>query len=124
MRGWIRHALPFLVTAAVACGTPGTDIVATTTEDVGDFHVRSSDSNGAVTGDVCIEKAAHADEIVRRILQQLANHSYRAVTLNVYSRDRAIASYHSTPGGTERRDLPATSNPCTNEEARITRNTH
>jgi hypothetical protein len=100
----------------VACGKPRTDIVATVTEDVGTFYVRSSDSGGRFVGQVCVDQKRHADEIVTRILQQLANHNYQTITLDVYSGGATLGRYVWTPGGAERQSSPSNDNPCGNAD--------
>lgn len=113
MTALLRRTASLGLTIAIAgCGTPRTDIVATTTEDVGEFHVQSSDSGGQLVGQVCIEKRQHADEIVGRIIQQLANHHYRSITLDVFSKEQPLGRYVWTPGGLQQSTSTSTPNPC------------
>src|SRR3954468_18795652 len=81
------------------CRRPRTDIVATTTEDVGHFEVQSRVTNAGLTGRVCVEKPASTDEVVGRIVQQLANHNYSTISLDVYSPERPVARYVWTRSG-------------------------
>ena len=68
-----------------ACGRPDTDIVATTTEDVGWYGLTSTVVDNELTGRVCVAQPKNADVIAYRIRQQLANHEFRTVTLDLYS---------------------------------------
>src|SRR5689334_1368445 len=89
-----------VIAAAVfmgACRPERTDIVATTSEDVGQYYVHSTASEGQLVGEVCIDQRQHADEIVTRIVEQLKNHSYQRITLDLFSGPDALARYVWTP---------------------------
>lgn len=99
---------------AFACRRPFTDIVATTTEDVGNYRLSSTVVDNALVGRVCIEDPAHAEEIARRLVEQLKNQNYRQMTFDLYAADRAIREYVWTPRGLEpRATVSGASNPCT-----------
>lgn len=99
-----------------ACHPPRTDIVNTTSEDVGQFYVRSTDSGGQLVGEVCIERRQHADEIVARIIEQLKNHSYQTITLELFSGGDALGRYVWTPtSGQRRTDPEGVQNPCASQ---------
>jgi len=95
-------AYALLASAALwagACGRPETDIVSTSTEDVGDYDVV-----GAARGregprpTVCVADPAHADAIADRVLRQLYSRGLSAVSLDVYSEDRAVTRVVLTQG--------------------------
>jgi hypothetical protein len=97
---------------AAACEAPETDIVATSTEAVGNFSLSGAVQGNAYEGRVCVDEPGHADEIARRIVQQLANHQFSTVTLDVYSPDGPVARFASGRNGFTRAGAPAAPDAC------------
>jgi hypothetical protein len=101
-----------------ACGRPDTDIVATTTEDVGWYGLTSTVVDNELTGRVCVAQPKNADVIAYRIRQQLANHEFRTVTLDLYASagsadsGAAIGRYVWTGAEASRQTAPARPNAC------------
>src|SRR3954469_16808765 len=95
-----------------ACGQPRTDIIATSTEDVGDFTTRLTLNGDTLSGSVCVANTRASDEIVRRLLQQLTNHDYVSITFDVYSVDGPVGRYVRTRSQTRREALSSNTNPC------------
>jgi hypothetical protein len=95
-----------------ACGRPRTDIVAITTEDVGPFDMQAQMTDSGLAGHVCLEEPRSSGEVVARIVQQLANHNYPAITLDVYSPQRPVARYLWTRSGQRQDPLGSSANPC------------
>ena len=84
---------------SAACGRPETDIVATSTEDVGDYNVvGAARERDGLRATVCVANPAHADAVADRVLRQLYSHGLPAVTLDVYGGQRAIARVVLTQG--------------------------
>jgi hypothetical protein len=95
------------------CGPPRTDIVATNIEHVGNFDLKNTTvADDGLRGAVCVADASDSDEIVGRVVQQLANHAYKNITLDVYAADRAIGRYVWTPNAETRAAIPQPASPC------------
>ncbi len=82
-RRW--QALPAIAaaTAAFGCTTPHTDIVATSTESTGAYHVIEARRGDRLFLRACLTKAAEADLIGARLVQQLVNHGYQGIDLEL-----------------------------------------
>ena len=99
--------------AAPACTRPTTDIVATVTEDVGDFQLTRTELNAnAFAGRLCVADPRHSDEIVARVIQQLTYQQFTRITLDVYSATRPVARYVRSGGEARREELQPAPNPC------------
>ena len=109
----VTTTLLFAGAMLAACGPPRTDIVATNIEHVGNFDLKNTTvADDGLRGAVCVADASDTDEIVGRVLQQLANHAYKNITLDVYAADRAIGRYVWTPNAETRAAIPQPASPC------------
>lgn len=82
----IRILVFTVATAAlVGCAPPDTDIVATNTEQVGDYSVGGARAGDTLHANVCIGVPGHANDIANRVLQQLMSRGYRTITLDLYA---------------------------------------
>ena len=81
----LRAALLSLA-AAVACSSPPTDIVATSTEAIGEYHVTEAHRNERLVMRACVADGADTDQIAARIVQQLVNHGYSGIELELIGR--------------------------------------
>jgi hypothetical protein len=77
-------------TSLGACSRPLTDIVATDTEDVGDFSVSGTREGDALRATVCVANPGRADAVVDRVLQQLFSRGLHTIVLDLYSERRPI----------------------------------
>jgi hypothetical protein len=102
---------------STGCTRPRTDIVAATTEDVGAYDLQARITDQGLVATVCVANARSTDEIITRIVQQLANHNYASMTFDVYSADRAIARYVWTRAGQRREGTAEPRNPCHGRES-------
>ena len=67
-----------------ACSAPQTDIVATSTERIGEYQVSEARrADGKLSLQVCTAPGANIDRIAARIVQQLLNQGYADVTLEL-----------------------------------------
>jgi len=89
---WRRIVVCAMTAAMASCGRPHTDIVATTTEDVGYYQVVKASSDRSLTATVCVAEPSHADTIAQRIVQQLANHNFESITLDLLGPTRSGGS--------------------------------
>jgi hypothetical protein len=82
-----------LTIGGLAC-SPETDIVATNTEHVGPYELTPPATPNATdfAGRACVADNDSAAAVADRVHQQLTNHSYRSVTIDVYS-----AGWSKTP---------------------------
>jgi hypothetical protein len=114
-RNWGAASALSVSLAAAGCGRPATDIVATTTEDVGPYEFTSSATDGELTGRACVAGSHSADVIADRIRDQVANHGFRSITIDVYSPGRrpqsSIALGRYVWAGAEHSRLAAPANP-------------
>jgi len=110
---WLLASMVAVAAGSAACERPKTDILNTTSEDIGNYTVApTSSSDGQFSAHVCVDRAGSTDEIVRRITQQLANHEYSTITLDVYTREQPVGRYVSSRSNEERSTLGSDSNPC------------
>jgi hypothetical protein len=86
--GWWLAAGVVMISAA-SCAQPQTDIVAITTEDVGPYEVVNVTTGKSLTATVCVADPAHADTVARRIVQQLGNHSFESIALDLVGPSRS-----------------------------------
>jgi len=108
---------------AAGCSRPLTDIVATNTEDVGDFDVVRRTMGEEFAGQVCVARGADPGTIAARIVMQLQQHNFAAITLDLFPRSAAgpidVARIVWTPKGGQQpavqRREPV--NPCEREPA-------
>jgi hypothetical protein len=69
-----------------ACSRPLTDIVATTSEDVGPWDVANAQARDrTLTANVCMHRPGSADDISDRLLLQLINKGYDRIELAMYA---------------------------------------
>lgn len=110
---WLLATIVAVAAGSAACERPKTDILNTTSEDIGNYSVApTNSSDGQFSAHVCVDRAGSTDEIVRRITQQLANHEYRTITLDVYTREQPVGRYVSSRSNEEHSTLGSESNPC------------
>lgn len=84
MRSTLRLAFcGVLAGASLGCFTPFTDIVATNTEEVGDYQVIGTAASDGFTATVCADEPQRAAAIARRIVFQLHNHDYGSIDLDI-----------------------------------------
>lgn len=88
-----------------ACSYPNTDITATNTERVGNYEIVNTRPGDSFEADVCVDEPARVNAIAERVTHQLANHGYRAITLNMYGRSGPIARVETKDGQTQRYGL-------------------
>jgi hypothetical protein len=74
--------------SSTGCNRPLTDIVATNTEDVGDYSVAAERRGDTLRARVCVANPARADAVAERILEQLYGKGLRTIVLDLY-RDRS-----------------------------------
>jgi len=110
-RGSLLIAAAALLTAS-ACTPPQTDIVATTTEDVGDYRLIQTVEGRRLLGRVCVANPTHADEIARRIVQQVASMHYEQVQLELYAQSAPLRLYVWTPNGEREGSIENSRNAC------------
>jgi hypothetical protein len=80
----VRFAAVLLgIAALVACSPPSTDIVATSTEAVGEYHVIEAQRGDRLVLRACVAEGADTDRIAARIVQQLVNHGYSGIELEL-----------------------------------------
>jgi hypothetical protein len=72
-----------LAAALVSCSRPLTDIVATSTEDVGDYEVIDASGTDRLKATVCVAQTAHAEVIAERLVRQWANHGIDEIALEI-----------------------------------------
>jgi hypothetical protein len=85
-RTWIVRTLSAAAAAvAPACSPPLTDITATNTERVGRYEVRGHVVDNDYRATVCVDPGGDREEISVRIVQQLLNHHFRTVTLEMFT---------------------------------------
>jgi hypothetical protein len=70
---------------AMSCARPLTDIVATDTEDVGDYQITPSAAGDTLTAMVCIVNRSKADAIAERVIHELLNHGFHAIALDIFA---------------------------------------
>ena len=123
-RMWLMVGLS-AVAAVASCSRPLTDIVATSTEDVGDYEVMNASGTDALTATVCVARAIHARPIAERIVQQWANHGFNAIALEMVGPrpDGGIAVMHFTwrsgQGARITDPVAAPRSPCTVTRGRV-----
>jgi hypothetical protein len=76
--------------AAIGCRQPATDIVAISTEDVGDYSMRASRDGGVLKAMVCVARPARAGMVADRILHQLYSRGLTRATLDIYSESGGV----------------------------------
>jgi len=112
-----------VVCVAAGCSPPLTDIVATNTEDVGDFDVVRRTMGEEFAGQVCVARGADPGTVATRIVMQLQQHNYDAITLDVFPRAAAgpidVARIVWTPKGGQQPAVHRTepANPCDRDPA-------
>jgi hypothetical protein len=72
-------------TTMFGCAPPDTDIVATNTEQVGDYYVVATHDGDTLHANVCIAVPRNASDVANRVLQQLMSRGYRTITLDMYA---------------------------------------
>lgn len=123
MNRWAAPAAVVLLVASAACGAPDTDIMATSSEDVGPWDVALAQVTGdALAADVCISDADAADTVGHRLLLQLRNKGYQRITLTMYAGQAEVADVRkvnwSRNEGTQVQAAGrAEQNPCTPRNA-------
>ena len=108
----VAAAAMFVLIGSTSCSRPFTDIVATNTEAVGPYRVVASADDGRLSGRLCVADPSSADEIARRVFEQVKNHHYATIVLDVYARNGPVAQYVWAGEGFARRAAPGGVNPC------------
>jgi hypothetical protein len=105
---------------ACACSPPTTDIVATNTEATGDYRVIDARRDGGLFLRACVVPGGDHDHIGARITQQLLNHAYPRVEIELLepaadARSASVTRFTWTPGTGPRSEGRTRSdqNPCT-----------
>lgn len=81
---FVRCVAAATLSSSLACSTPQTDIVATSTERIGEYYVAQAHAaDGRISLQVCTTSGADIDRIAGRIVQQLLNQGYAGVTLEL-----------------------------------------
>jgi len=100
--GWIAIFCCSVAIAASACSPPLTDVIATSTEDVGPYDVVAIvDGDRGFTATVCMADASHASAVSERVIDQLIDHGYATITLHLVAMSpngpTAVKQVHWTP---------------------------
>ncbi len=102
-----------------ACSRPLTDIVATTSEDVGPWDVANAQARDrTLTANVCMHRSGSADEISNRLLLQLINKGYDRIELAMFAPAseggavRQQVSWTAQGGKQLQPESQASDNPC------------
>lgn len=73
-----------IAAATMSCSPPLTDIMATSTEDVGDYEiVEQASTDDTLTATVCVARPPNAHTVAQRIIQQLLNHGFGTMKLDI-----------------------------------------
>jgi hypothetical protein len=113
--------------ALVSCSRPLTDIVATSTEDVGDYEVIDTSGTDRLKATVCVAQTAHAETIGERLVRQWANHGIDEIALEIVGppqdggADVVHFTWASADGARVTDRVRAARSPCTVTRGRVER---
>jgi hypothetical protein len=82
-----------------ACARPETDVVSTSTEDVGSYNVTAARDGDVLRASVCVADRSRAGLVADRVMRQLYSRGIRTIALDVYAERGGVARLTLTPGG-------------------------